>query len=122
MRERSNPGPLEFEKRVLAGVEIDGMDLAGSGEEIIENVSAGARDDQDAIGRRELKRHPVERGVFPAGVEDQMVPDQGLEEAGVKPLPFPIRTRCRRNMHAASARGRRNFCTSAIRATGRTQV
>ena len=58
MGEGSDPGSLKFKKRVLARVEIDDVDLAGSGEKVIEGVSPSAGDDEHDC------QQPVRRGYY----------------------------------------------------------
>lgn len=48
------------------------MDLACSGEEVVERVAPSGGDHSDPVGGAELKSLAVEAGILPAGVVDEL--------------------------------------------------
>src|SRR5262249_35035873 len=82
-----NGGALQFKKRVLDGVDVNGVDLAAAGQQVVQGVAAGAGDDDQPVALTQLQGDPVQGGVFPAGVVDQVVPMYRLEDARVDFLP-----------------------------------
>ncbi len=56
----------------MARVDVDGVNLGGAVEEVVEGVAAGAGDHDDAAIRLEGEEFAVDAGIFPAGVVDQL--------------------------------------------------
>ena len=75
---------LEFEEGNLDRVDIDGVDLARSCEQVVEGIATRAGDHHDAIGRAEIQGHAIERGIFPAGVVDQIVAMDRREDSATE--------------------------------------
>jgi hypothetical protein len=88
---------LEFEEGILSRVDVDRIDSLWLVEGVVERVAAGRGDHQQAVARAELKRHPVEAGILPAGVVDQVLTvaelKNGLANCGSKHARFLRGTR-----------------------------
>jgi hypothetical protein len=74
-----DPGELEGQEGVLAGIEVDAVDAAGSLQGVVEGIAARRGDDQHFVFGAQFKGDPVEPGVFPAGVVDEVVAMHHLE-------------------------------------------
>lgn len=72
---------FQFEQGVLAWVGIHGVDAPGPGQGVIEDVAAGAGDDQHGVVRGEIEGLAIHRRIFPAGVVDQGAGVDGVEDA-----------------------------------------
>jgi hypothetical protein len=55
----------------LSRIRIDRVDVLGADQCVIQNVAAGARNDQKFVIRPELQGYAVDGRIFPAGVVDQ---------------------------------------------------
>ena len=65
-------GHLQLQQRVLAEVHINGMDLRGIIEEVVERIAAGAGDHDDLAAGIEAEHLAIETGIFPSAVVDQV--------------------------------------------------
>lgn len=77
-------GELELVEGDLARVEIDGMDARRPGQRVVEHVATGTGDDQQLVVGADIEHLAIDGRVFPAGVVDQGVRMQCVEEAVVE--------------------------------------
>ncbi len=77
---------LEVEKGVLADVQIDGVNVRGPLQGIIQRIAARRGNDQDPIERPQIERLAVEARVFPAGVVNQVPPMDEPEPGAIQPF------------------------------------
>ncbi len=84
--ELADRGELQVEERGLAGVGVHCVDRAGAGQGIVEDVAAGARDDQHRVVRTEAEGLAIHCRVLPAGVVDQRSRVDRVENLLVEPV------------------------------------
>lgn len=75
----SDRGELEPVQRDMRGVEIDGGDRGGTGEQVVEHVAAARRDRHQPALRRQRQRLEIDGGIFPDLIVDE-VPEPAREE------------------------------------------
>jgi hypothetical protein len=82
-RETADAGDLEFEEGVLSEVEIDGVNLVGRIEDVVEGVATGRGNEDDAAFRVQAHDLAIDPWILPAGVIDEVVSvDVGEQPVG----------------------------------------
>src|SRR5882762_2849552 len=84
--EGANAGDFELEERGLARIGIDGVDALWRQQRVIEDVTAGARDDEQHIFRSEVERLSIDRGILPAGVVDEGAGVKSPKQTLIEPI------------------------------------
>ena len=67
----ANRGHLEFQKCVLARIQIDGFDPARPCQEIRERITTAAGDHQHAVGPAQIQRFAIDGGIFTASIVNE---------------------------------------------------
>ena len=84
--EISNARQLQFQKRVLTRVHVDGMDVLHAGQRVVQGIAAGRGDHQHGVVGPELQRLAVEPRVLPAGVINEVVSVNEVEDSAAHPV------------------------------------
>ena len=84
--EPSDGCDLQLQQRVLAGVHVHGVHVRRLRQDVVEHVAAGRRDGEDGVAPRQVQRDAVQTGIFPAGVVDEVVPLDQIEDVAVDVL------------------------------------
>jgi stress response protein YsnF len=84
--EGANAGDFELEQRGLARIRIDGVDTLWRQQRVIENVAAGARNDEQHVFRSEVERLSIDRRIFPAGVVDEGARVKSPKQTLIEPI------------------------------------
>ena len=82
----ANAGDFQLEQRGLARIRVDGVDALWRQQRVIEDVAAGARNDEQNIFRGEVERLSIDRGIFPAGVVDEGAGVKSPKQTLIEPI------------------------------------
>ncbi len=68
----SQASQLQFEQMVLFRIHVDGVNVTGPRQSIVEGIASSRRDDDDSILWREFQSDPIESGILPALIIDDI--------------------------------------------------
>ena len=82
----ADAGQFQVQKGVLPRIHIDGHDLFRAGQGVVQGIAAGGGNDQDRIVGHEVQCLLIQPRIFPAGVVDQVVAMNQLEDLSTGPF------------------------------------
>src|SRR5262249_16870848 len=102
--QRPGAGEFQFQQRVLPGVHVHGVYVAGPGEGVIEGVATGGRDDDHAVLIGQLQRDAIHPRIFHALVVKYVPPVNDIDPRFAE--SFDAHLRPRRGDRRLGTRGR----------------
>ena len=66
-------GQFQFQQGILPIIDIHGVNFFGAVQQVVKNIAPGTGDDHQFAGWVQVKKLPVDFGIFPAGVIHEAV-------------------------------------------------